>query len=74
MIHLVFMPPDRSENRLLRVEEAARLLGISRSKVYELIQSGRLRSVHIDRSVRVSLKALDEFIQDLEGAEPEDAA
>ena len=50
---------------LLRVEEAARLLSISRSKVYELISAGQIRVVHIDRSVRVPVEGLREFIERL---------
>jgi excisionase family DNA binding protein len=68
------MEPARNETRLLRVDDAATRLGISRSKVYELIQCQTLRSVHIGRSVRISSKALDEFIQALEGEGPENAA
>jgi excisionase family DNA binding protein len=50
---------------LLRVEEAARLLSLSRSKVYELIGSGRLRVVHVDRSLRVPMDSINEFIGSL---------
>src|SRR5262245_36236292 len=38
---------------LLRVEEAASLLRVSRSKVYELIAAHKLPAVRIGRSVRV---------------------
>jgi len=36
--------------RLLRPEEAAALLAVSRSKVYELMRSGRLGAIKIDGS------------------------
>lgn len=52
---------------LLRPEEAARALGVSRSKVYELIRAGSLRSVKIDGSRRISATALAEFVTMLEG-------
>jgi excisionase family DNA binding protein len=74
LIHLVLMESGRNENQLLRVADAARRLGISRSKVYELIHCQMLRSVHIGRSVRISSKALDDFIQALEDEGPKDAA
>jgi excisionase family DNA binding protein len=45
--------------------QAAKIMGISRSKVYELMNSGQLGSVHIGRSRRVSRKHLDEFISSL---------
>ncbi len=47
---------------LVRVEETARLLGISRSKVYMLIASGELPSVLIGRSRRVPVDALQRWI------------
>lgn len=49
---------------LLKAEEAARLLGLSRSRVYELIASNELPSIMIGRSRRLRrdqlLKWLDE--------------
>ena len=50
------------DKRLLRPEEAAHVLGISRSKVYELIRAGRLRAVKLDRSRRIPGEAVDELI------------
>jgi excisionase family DNA binding protein len=43
---------------LLTPIEAARALGIGRSKLYQLIQSGRLESVLIGRSRRIPAHAL----------------
>jgi excisionase family DNA binding protein len=47
---------------LVRPEQAARALGISRSKVYELMASGKLRSVKIGRSRRISMESLATFV------------
>jgi excisionase family DNA binding protein len=47
-------------------EDAARALGIGRTKVYELIRSGALRSVRLDGSRRVPVTALVEFVKRLE--------
>lgn len=47
---------------LLRPDEAARLLGISRSKCYALVAAGAIPAVRIGRSVRVPRAALDEWI------------
>ena len=41
------------EPMLVTVREAARLLALGRSTVYELIAAGRLPTVHIGRSVRI---------------------
>jgi excisionase family DNA binding protein len=51
-----------TEPLLLRPDEAAVLLGISRSKVYSLIQRGRLPSVRLLGSVRVPTAALHALI------------
>ncbi|GAA4530262.1 MULTISPECIES: excisionase family DNA-binding protein [Nonomuraea] len=51
---------------LLRPEEAADCLGIGRTKVYELIRSGQLRSVRISTLRRVPATALTEFVSQLE--------
>ena len=51
---------------LLTPEEAATVLSIGRSKVYELIRDGRLASVRIDASRRVPAEALTEFVKGLQ--------
>jgi excisionase family DNA binding protein len=48
--------------KLLTVVEAARELGISRSKLYELLADGELPSVRIGRTRRVAVAALEEFV------------
>lgn len=57
--------PMESERVLLRVEEAADLVGLSRSKMYELMAAGRIKSVLIGRSRRVPRKAVAEFVEGL---------
>lgn len=47
---------------LQRIPEAARALGISRTTLYELINSGQLPTVRIgSRGVRIPVKALQEY-------------
>ena len=53
------------EKLLLTPEDAADLLSIGRSKLYELIGDGRLASVRIDASRRVPMSALVEFVESL---------
>ena len=53
---------------LLRSEDAARVLGVSRSTVFDLIRSGRLRSVKIGHLRRVSATALADFVARLDAA------
>jgi excisionase family DNA binding protein len=56
------------ERLLLRPTEAAQRLGIGRSKVYELMASGELRSVKIGAARRVSATALADFVAALDVA------
>lgn len=43
---------------LLTPTEAAKVLGIGRSKTYQLLQSGQLQSVHIGSCRRIPLEAV----------------
>jgi excisionase family DNA binding protein len=50
---------------LLKPEEAAKCLGICRSKVYELMRAGTLESVRIGTSRRVPIAAVTQFVDEL---------
>lgn len=52
------------ERLLLRPAEAAELLGISRSKTYEMLAAGELPCVRIRSSIRVPHQALVRWIED----------
>jgi excisionase family DNA binding protein len=56
------------EKLLLTPEDAADLLSIGRSKLYELLGDGRLASVRIGASRRVPMSALHEFVDGLQEA------
>lgn len=49
--------------QLLTVLQVAQALAISRAKAYALVESGRLPCIRIDRSVRVSVTALNRWLQ-----------
>ena len=51
------------ERLLLRPEEAAQRLGLSRATVYELIATGRIESLTIGKSRRIEVRALERFIE-----------
>ena len=51
---------------LFRPEEAAERLSVGRTMVFELIRSGRLRSVKIGGARRISPQALADFVAELE--------
>lgn len=57
-----------SERLLYRVSDVASQLSVSRSKVYELMASGALRSVKIDRSRLIRDVDLQEFVDSLSPA------
>jgi excisionase family DNA binding protein len=54
------------EQLLFRPDEAAERLGIGRTKVYQLMAAGQLRSVKIGAARRVSATALAEFVAALD--------
>ena len=60
--------PELIGKRNLRIPEAAQFLGFGRSKVYELISSGRLKSIKIDSARRVSTAAIAEFLAQYDGS------
>lgn len=46
----------------LRVEDLMPLLSIGRNTAYELVRSGRIRSIRIGKSYRIPREALAEFL------------
>lgn len=57
--------PQSEEPLLLRPEEAAQLLSLGRTKVYELVRSGRLGSVKVGKRRLIPRKALEQFVEGL---------
>ncbi|MGO9180776.1 MAG: helix-turn-helix transcriptional regulator [Candidatus Limnocylindrales bacterium] len=55
---------DGATTRLLRIEEVADRLSVSRSMAWKLIALGQIRSLRIGRSVRVRPQDLEAFIAD----------
>ncbi|MEX1038813.1 MAG: helix-turn-helix domain-containing protein [Acidimicrobiia bacterium] len=58
------------EKLLLKPEEAAEILSIGRSKVYELIGTGELASVRIGACRRIPAEALSDFVAGLRDTSP----
>lgn len=54
-----------TDQLLLRPEEAAKALGLGRSKVFELMASGAIASVRIGRSRRIPRAALTDYVERL---------
>ena len=53
---------------LLRVPEAAEVLGLSRAFVYELIAKNELPTVRIGRAVRLSYLSLQQWVAERENS------
>jgi len=52
---------------LLNVLDAARLLRVGRTTIYELIARGKLEVVHIGRAARIPASSIDRFVDELRG-------
>jgi len=59
---------------LFTVEEAARVLGIGRTRMFELIQDGSVETVLIGRLRRIPIDALDAFVAGLRESSERSAA
>lgn len=55
--------PTPIEPLLVRVEEAARILSLSRSTIYEMMDSGELASVRRGAARRIPLAALRAWVE-----------
>lgn len=47
----------------VRVNDAARMIGVGRTKLYALIASGDLRTVKLGKSTRITTLSLQELIK-----------
>jgi excisionase family DNA binding protein len=56
------------EQLLLTTVQAASVLGMSRTTVYQLIKNGELRPVHVARCCRISWAELERFVMRLDSA------
>ena len=52
---------------LLKPEEAAEALGIARTRVYQLLRAGEIRSVKIGKVRRIPVAALQAYVERLQG-------
>jgi excisionase family DNA binding protein len=54
---------------LVNVEEAAEALAVSRTALYDLLRAGEIQTIHIGRSVRVPVAALEAYVARRAGAD-----
>jgi len=48
---------------LLKIEEAGTVLGVGRTKIFELVAGGQLESVRIGRARRIPAESLVAFVE-----------
>ena len=65
---------SRDEPLLYTIPEAAAVLRISRTKLYELLDSGDVESIHIGRSRKIPTEALRIYIDKLRARNSRPAA
>jgi len=51
------------EREWLTYPEAQRYAGLGRTKLWELVSSGRVTAARVGRAVRISRRSLDEFME-----------
>ena len=55
---------DEQQHEWLKVPEMAEELRIARSRAYELVGNGEIPSVRIGRSIRVSRRELEKWLEE----------
>jgi excisionase family DNA binding protein len=51
------------ETLLYKPPQVAEILNLGRSKTYELIATGQIKSIRIGRAIRIPAKALREYVE-----------
>jgi excisionase family DNA binding protein len=54
---------DQGERLLLRADEVARRLSLSRAQIYLMMASGELPTLRQGRAVRVPARALEQWVE-----------
>ncbi|WP_422358294.1 helix-turn-helix domain-containing protein [Qipengyuania flava] len=55
--------PQPVEPICVRVNDAARMIGVGRTKLYELISSGELETVKIGKATRITTASLHNLVE-----------
>lgn len=50
--------------KLLKGNDVAELLGVSRSLAYQLMRTGEIQCVRFGRTIRVTPEAIDKFLEE----------
>ena len=57
---------DPSVLRMVSVEQAAKIIGISRSYMYQLVNAEAVKSVKVGRLIKIRTSDLEVFVNNLE--------
>jgi len=55
-------PSGSVEPLLFSVDQVAKLIGFSRTKTYEMVQSGKIPSILVENRLKITRQALDAWI------------
>lgn len=55
--------PLSHEPICVKVDEAARMIGVGRTKLYELIASGEIDAIKLGKSTRITTESLQELVR-----------
>jgi excisionase family DNA binding protein len=55
--------PNKQDPISVRIPDAVRLTGLSRSKIYQLIATGDIETAKVGRSTIIPVQSLRDFIQ-----------
>lgn len=53
---------DKDAPLVVTVSEAAKIMGIGKNTVYELVNSGQLKSIRVGRQIRINHQELLKFL------------
>lgn len=62
--YAVALFPELAGRLLVRPEEGAEMLSVSRARIYALMASGKLRSIKVGRSRRIPMQEIERFVAD----------
>jgi excisionase family DNA binding protein len=60
--------PPSPDPICVRVNDAARMIGVGRTKLYELIAAGQVETVKLGKSTRITIASLHDLVRRQRGA------
>ena len=51
---------------LLKISEAGEMIGVGRSRMYEMVYTGEIPSIRIGKSIRIPVDALRKWVEERE--------